>query len=60
MKTRQQMKIQAEKFNYDMQTTAWKNKSEIAHRTVGNNYPKKIRELGQGKETSKKKTSPDA
>ena len=55
LRTKHQLEIEAEKFNYNIQTTAWNNTREITHGIVGNNYPREIRELVKEKRRARRK-----
>jgi hypothetical protein len=45
LKTIEQLDEEAEKFIRIIQTAAWKNTPVLRRKTMGNNYPKEIRDL---------------
>lgn len=55
LRTKQQLDAEAEKFNSIIQNAAWDNTKEYTHRTVGNNYPKEIRELVKEKRRARRR-----
>jgi hypothetical protein len=51
----QQLDEEAEKFMTLIQKAAWKNTPVLRRRTMGNNYPKEIRELIAEKRRARKR-----
>lgn len=55
LRTKEQLNQELEKFVVDIQQSAWNNTPEIKRRTIGNNYPKEIRDLVAEKRKARKK-----
>lgn len=55
MKTEDQFDSEAEKLIVNIQQAAWSNTPEMKRKTVGNNYPKEIKELVAEKRKARKK-----